>query len=164
MHYNYLSILCIIVHFIVYSNLYQTLAADDVLMEKIVVTGTTFPVSISEFPSEITVIDQQLIRSSHAKNISELLRTVPGVFIDQQGGRGGISSIYLRGADPNFTLILLDGVKLNDPNNSRGGSFDLSTLSTDNVERIEIVKGPQSAVYGSDAIAGVVRLTAVTAY
>jgi len=158
MHYNYLSILCIIIQFIGYSNLCQTLAADDVLMEKIVVTGTTFPVSISEFPSEITVIDQQLIKSSHAKNISELLRTVPGVFIDQQGGRGGISSIYLRGADPNFTLILLDGVKLNDPNNSRGGSFDLSTLSTDNVEKIEIVKGPQSAVYGSDAIAGVVNI------
>jgi len=158
MRYNYPSLLINIVILIVYSNSYQALAGDDVLMEKIVVTGTTFPVSISEFPSDITVIDQQLIKSSHAKNVSELLRTVPGVFIDQQGGRGGISSIYLRGADPNFTLILLDGVKLNDPNNSRGGSFDLSTLSTDNVEKIEIVKGPQSAVYGSDAIAGVINI------
>ncbi len=132
--------------------------ADENVMERVVVTGTTVPVSISEFPSDITVIDQQYIESSHARSVSELLMTVPGIFVDQPGGRGGISSVYLRGADPNFTLILLDGVKLNDPNNSRGGSFDLSTLGTDNVERIEVIKGPQSAVYGSDAIAGVINI------
>jgi len=137
---------------------YNSFANDDELMDKIVVTGTTIPVSVTEFPSNITVIDRKLIDSSHSRNVSELLRTVPGVFVDQPGGRGGVSSIYLRGADPNFTLILLDGVKLNDPNNSRGGSFDLSTLGTDNIERIEIVKGPQSAVYGSDAIAGVINI------
>lgn len=127
-------------------------------MEKVVVTGTTIPVSITEFPSDITIIDQEYIESSHAADVSELLKTVPGVFVDQAGGRGGVSSLYLRGADPNFTLILLDGIKLNDPNNSRGGSFDLSTLGTDNIERIEIVKGPQSAVYGSDALAGVINI------
>ena len=139
-----------------------TVFSDDDLLDTVVVTGTTIPVSISDFSSDITVIDQDYINSSKAKNVSELLRTVPGVFVDSQGGRGGISSIYIRGGDPNFTLILLDGIKLNDPNNSRGGSFDLSTLGTDNIERIEVVKGPQSAVYGSDAIAGVVNIITKT--
>ncbi len=146
----------LIYFFLFYSH--NCLATDEDLMEKVVVTGTTIPVSASEFPTDITIIDRKLIDSSHARDVSVLLKTVPGVFVDQPGGRGGISSVYLRGADPNFTLILLDGVKLNDPNNSRGGSFDLSTLGTDNIERIEIVKGPQSAVYGSDAIAGVINI------
>jgi len=137
---------------------FNSVASDDEYLDKVVVTGTSIPVNITEFPSDITVIDHKYIESSHARDVSELLKTVPGVFVDQAGGRGGISSIYLRGADPNFTLILLDGVKLNDPNNSRGGSFDLSTLGTDNIERIEIIKGPQSAVYGSDAIAGVINI------
>jgi len=137
---------------------FDSVASDDEYLDKVVVTGTSIPVNITEFPSDVTVIDHQYIESSHARDVSELLKAVPGVFVDQAGGRGGVSSIYLRGADPNFTLILLDGVKLNDPNNSRGGSFDLSTLGTENIERIEIVKGPQSAVYGSDAIAGVVNI------
>ena len=139
-----------------------TVLGDENVMERVVVTGTTVPVLISEFPSDFTVIDQQFIESSHARSVSELLMTVPGVFVDQPGGRGGTSSVYIRGADPNFTLILLDGVKLNDPNNSRGGSFDLSTLGTDNIERIEVIKGPQSAVYGSDAIAGVINIITKT--
>lgn len=139
-----------------------TVSGDEDVMERVVVTGTTVPVSISEFPTDITVIDRNYIESSHARSVSELLTAVPGVFVDQPGGRGGISTVYLRGADPNFTLILLDGVKLNDPNNSRGGSFDLSTLGTDNIERIEVIKGPQSAVYGSDAIAGVINIITKT--
>ncbi|MGI9535157.1 MAG: TonB-dependent receptor plug domain-containing protein, partial [Thermodesulfobacteriota bacterium] len=127
-------------------------------LSPVVVTGTTIPTNLLSFPSDITVIDKKIIESSHAESISELLRVVPGIFVDQRGGRGGFSSVYIRGADPNFTLVLLDGVKLNDPNNSRGGSFDLSTISTDNIERIEIIKGPQSAVYGSDALAGVINI------
>jgi len=127
-------------------------------LNPVVVTGSTIPSNILSFPSDITVIDKEIIQSSHAQDISELIELVPGIFVDQQGGRGGISSVYIRGADPNFTLILLDGVKLNDPNNSRGGSFDLSTISTDNVERIEIIKGPKSSVYGSEAIAGVINI------
>ncbi len=64
----------------------------------------------------------------------------------------------IRSADPNFTLVLIDGVKVNDPNNSRGGLFDLSTLSPDNVERIEIATGPLSSMYGSDALDGVIHI------
>ena len=87
-----------------------------------------------------------------------LLRRVPGVHIGQPGSRGGRASIYTRGLDPNHTLILIDGVRMNDPTNNRGGSFDLSTLDPAGVERIEISRGSISAVHGSDAIAGVVNI------
>ena len=95
-------------------------------------TGTTIPSSLLTFPFGITVIDKKIIESPHAENVSELIRLVHGIFVDQQGGRGGISSVYIRGADPNFTLVLLNGVKLNDPNNSRGGrlTFPQSVLTT----------------------------------
>jgi outer membrane cobalamin receptor len=66
--------------------------------------------------------------------------------------------VYVRGSDPNFTAVLIDGIKVNDPTNSHGGSFDFSTLSTDNIERIEVVRGPLSAVYGSDALGGVINI------
>ncbi|OEU82241.1 MAG: hypothetical protein BA865_08760 [Desulfobacterales bacterium S5133MH4] len=88
----------------------------------------------------------------------DLLRQVPGLHVDQIGGRGGGSSVYLRGSDPNFTLVLIDGVKVNDPTNARGGSFDFATLNVQNIERIEIVRGPLSSVHGSDAMAGVINI------
>ena len=81
-----------------------------------------------------------------------------GVHIDQVGGRGGTGSLYLRGADPNYTLVLVDGVRVNDPTNARGGSFDFSTFDIADVERVEIARGPYSAVYGGDALAGVVNI------
>ena len=78
--------------------------------------------------------------------------------MDQVGGRGGTGSLYVRGADPNYTLVLVDGVRVNDPTNARGGSFDFSTLDVADVERVEIARGPYSAVYGGDALAGVVNI------
>ena len=74
------------------------------------------------------------------------------------GGRSGLSSLYIRGSDPNYTMVLLDGVPLNDPTNQRGGSVDLSSLTPERIERIEIVKGPASVFYGSDAMAGAVNI------
>ena len=78
--------------------------------------------------------------------------------MDQVGGRGGTGSLYVRGADPNYTLVLIDGVRVNDPTNARGGSFDFSTLDVADVERVEIARGPYSAVYGGDALAGVINI------
>jgi outer membrane cobalamin receptor len=73
------------------------------------------------------------------------------------GGRSGISSLYLRGADPNFTLMMLDGIPMNDSTNQRGGSVDLSSIPLDQIDRIEIVRGPLSAFYGSEAMAGAIN-------
>jgi outer membrane cobalamin receptor len=80
------------------------------------------------------------------------------VHIDQVGGRGGTGSLYLRGADPNYTLVLVNGVRVNDPTNARGGSFDFSTFDVDDIERIEVARGPYSAVFGGDALAGVINI------
>lgn len=77
--------------------------------------------------------------------------------VQQAGGRGSVVSLFIRGAKPNFTLVLINGVKVNDPTNTRGGSFDVSTLSLDDIVRVELVRGPASAVYGSDAVGGVIN-------
>src|SRR5712691_6352762 len=127
-------------------------------LEPVVVTATVAPTPLGRTTAPVTVISREQIEAQQATSVTELLRQVPGVHIDQAGGRGGISSVYVRGSDPNFTVVLLDGVKVNDPTNSRGGSFDFSTLSTDNIERIEIVRGPLSAIYGSDALGGVINI------
>lgn len=127
-------------------------------LEPVVVTGTVSPTPLSHTPASVTVLFRDQIAAQQAESVSALLRHVPGLHIDQAGGRGSVSSVYLRGGDPNFTVVLLDGIKVNDPTNSRGGSFDFSTLSTDNIERIEIGRGPLSALYGSDAMSGVINI------
>jgi outer membrane cobalamin receptor len=127
-------------------------------LDPVVVTATVVPTRLSQTTASVTVISRQQIEAQQAVSVTDLLRQVPGLHIDQPGARGSVSSVYLRGGDPNFTLVLIDGLKVNDPTNSRGGSFDFSTLSTDNIERIEIVRGPLSSVYGSDAISGVINI------
>jgi len=127
-------------------------------LEPVIVTATVAPTPLDQTTAPVTIISREQIAAQQATSVTELLRQVPGVHIDQAGARGGISSVYVRGSDPNFTVVLIDGVKVNDPTNSRGGSFDFSTLSTDNIERIEIVRGPLSAVYGSGALGGVINI------
>jgi outer membrane cobalamin receptor len=127
-------------------------------LEPLVVTGTVTPVPLSQSTASVTVISREQIAAQQTASVTEVLRQVPGLHIDQPGARGSVSLVYLRGGGPSFTLVLIDGVKVNDPTNGRGGSFDFSTLNTDNIERIEIVRGPLSAVYGSDAISGVIHI------
>jgi outer membrane cobalamin receptor len=127
-------------------------------LEPMVITATLTPTPLSRTTASVTVISREQIAAQQAESVTALLRQIPGVHIDQPGARGSISSIYLRGGDPSFTQVLIDGVKVNDPTNNRGGSFDFSTLNTDHIERIEIVRGPLSAVYGSDALSGVINI------
>ena len=131
---------------------------ETVELEPVVVTGTFIPTPLAQSPAGPTVITREEIEARQESGVTELLRQVPGLHIDQAGGRGSVSSVYLRGGDPNYTVVLMDGVRVNDPTNSRGGSFDFSTLGTDNIERIEIVRGPLSSVYGSDAMTGVIHI------
>jgi len=127
-------------------------------LEPVVVTATAIPTSISNTTASVTVITEDQIEAQEAVSVLELLEQVPGLYVDTNGSFGGVSSVYIRGGDPNFTVVLIDGVKVNDPTNSRGGSFDFSTLGTDNIERIEIVRSPLSALYGSDALSGVINI------
>ncbi len=126
--------------------------------DRIVVTGSRVSDILDELSNSTTVVTLAEIEAHNAPSVLDLLRTVPGLQVTQPGGRGGVANVFVRGGEPNFTMVLLDGVRMNDPNNTRGGSYDFSTLNVDDIERIEIVRGPQSAVYGSDALSGVVNI------
>lgn len=131
-------------------------AADDA--DNIVVTGTRTTDILTEVPYAASVIYLEEIEARNKASVADLLRNQPGIHVTQPSGQGGVARIFVRGADLEMTMILLDGVRVNDPNDSRGSAFDFSTVNLNDVERIEIVRGPQSAVYGSDALAGVINI------
>ena len=141
---------------------YSTLLAEEQdpieKLDPIVITATTSPTRLSQAPAAMTIITRDEIAQQQANRLSTILQQVPGVFVDEMGGRGGMSSISIRGGDPNFTLIMIDGIPINDPSNSRGGSVNLSALTPERVERVEIVRGPVSVIYGSDAMAGAINI------
>jgi vitamin B12 transporter len=113
--------------------------------------------SASESGSSVSVITREQMERSGQSSVAEVLRGELGVDVVRQGGPGGLSSVFLRGANSQHTKVLLDGIPLNDPSNA-ARLFDFSNLTIDNIERIEVLRGPQSMVYGSDAIGGVVSI------
>jgi vitamin B12 transporter len=125
--------------------------------DTVVVTASRLSSSLATTPASATVITREDIEALAPSNAVDLLRSTPGIHIDQPGGLGGVSSIYLRGAEANYTRILIDGVQVNDPTNTRGGSFDVSSIDVSGLERVEIIRGAQSAVYGADSIAGTIN-------
>src|SRR5689334_22133318 len=125
---------------------------------EIVVTGSRVATDPADLAANVTVLKREEFDVEKPTQLADLLRRVAGVHVDEVGGRGGTGSLYLRGADPNYTLVLVDGVRVNDPTNARGGSFDLSALDIADVERVEVARGPYSAVYGGDALAGVINI------
>lgn len=127
-------------------------------LDPVVVTATALPTNQSQTPIQTQVFKRMDFDMQQPNRLGTLLQQTPGVFVDEMGGRSGLSSLYIRGSDPNYTMVLLDGVPLNDPTNQRGGSVDLSSLTPERIERIEIVKGPASVFYGSDAMAGAVNI------
>lgn len=110
------------------------------------------PVQLRETSQGVSVIGEKEISARNAASAVELFQQIPGIQIDQVGNAGGQGNIYLRGSEPNHTLILIDGVRLNDPTNNRGGGYDLSSLDPSGIERIEIIRGAGSALYGADAM------------
>ena len=125
---------------------------------EVVVTGSRVATTPEKIAANVTVLEREDFDVEKPGKLADLLRRVAGVHVDQVGGRGGTGSVYVRGADPNYTLVLIDGVRVNDPTNARGGSFDLSALDMADVERVEVARGPYSAVYGGDALAGVINI------
>jgi outer membrane cobalamin receptor len=126
--------------------------------QDLVVTVSSQALPISASASSVTIIPDQQIRDSGTQNVADILRQVPFLHMQRAGGEGGLTTVYIRGAKENLVMVMIDGVPVNDITNTLGGSFDFSTLSTDNVERIEIVRGPMSALYGSEAVAGVINI------
>ena len=125
---------------------------------QIVVTGSRVATAPDDIAANVTVLERADFDVEKPAMLADVLRRVAGLHVDSVGGRGGTGSVYVRGADPNYTLVLVDGVRVNDPTNARGGSFDFSTLDVADVERVEIARGPYSAIYGGDALAGVIHI------
>ncbi len=123
-------------------------------LEQVVVTATRTEVPVAELGVSATVITAEEVQRRQTTDVLELLRDVVGLSVVQNGSRGGLTELYPRGGESNFTLVLIDGVQANEA----GGGFDFSSLTTDNIERIEVIRGPQSALYGSDAMGGVVHI------
>ncbi len=131
---------------------------EETRIENIIVTGSREPYAANQLPATVDWFDAEDIRVQRPSAMLEMLRHRAGLHIDQPGARGGRSSVYTRGLDPNHTIVMIDGIPLNDENNARGGSFDLATLSSIDIDRVEIIRGPASAVHGSAAIAGAINL------
>lgn len=127
---------------------------DTARIDPVVVTATRTPLAIGDLPASVTILHGADLRARGITSVSEALRDVPGVAIARSGSFGAVTSVFVRGGQSNYTRVLIDGVPVNLP----GGSFDWSTLTTDNVERIEVVRGPSSVVWGSDAVTGVVNV------
>jgi vitamin B12 transporter len=126
--------------------------------EPVVVEATRIPTELDKTGTAVTVITEADIEAAGDRTVTDTLRRVPGVDISQQGGPGTQSSVFLRGANAEHTLVVVDGVEVNDPS-SPAGSFNFGGLTASNIEKIEILRGPQSTLYGSDAIGGVISIT-----
>jgi len=121
----------------------------------VTVTAAATPVAEAQIGAPVTVVDASTIESLGNTDLLEPLRTVPGAAVVQTGARGGTTSLFIRGGSSNFNKILIDGV----PANDIGGAFDFADVSTTGIERVEVLRGSNSVIYGSDAMTGVVNIT-----
>lgn len=126
-------------------------------LNEVVVSATRTETPYYTIASSISVITSNEIFNKQYNSVVEVLREIPGITIIQQGGPGKLANLFMRGANPNHVLVFIDGTEMNDPS-SPNNAFDFSALSTYDIDRIEVIRGPQSTLYGSDAIAGVVSI------
>ncbi|MES2307148.1 MAG: TonB-dependent receptor [Gemmatimonadota bacterium] len=134
--------------------LHAQVARDTTRLRDLVVTATRAPTTVHVTPAATTVIRGEDLRARGITFVSDALREVPGMMLVQTGSYGAVSALFLRGGEGDYVKFLLDGVTLNQP----GGGFNLANLTTDDLDRIEIVRGPASVLYGADAMSGVVQL------
>ncbi len=121
-----------------------------------VVSASRIPVLSEAVGSAVTVITAEELERRQVRVVSDVLRDVPGLAVSRSGGVGTFTQVRIRGAEANQTLVIIDGVEVNNP--AGGSEFDLATLLANDIERIEVLRGPQSALYGSDAIGGVINI------
>jgi vitamin B12 transporter len=138
------------------SAVFGTASAASRAPETIVVTASRIPVPLSAVGSSITVIDREQIERRESTFAVDLLRNVPGVAISQSGSIGSQTQLRMRGAEANQVLVLIDGIEANDPTGN--AEFAFENLGTWDIDRIEVVRGAQSGLWGSDALAGVINV------
>lgn len=133
----------------------QAQTSDDSAPEEIIVAANRIEQSLSTVLAATTIIDKETIRQSQAQNLAGLLAGVPGMQFSPAGGQGAQTSLFMRGTESDHTLILVDGVQMT---TNSGPAGRLEFIPLDQIERIEIVRGPRSSVYGSEAIGGVINI------
>jgi vitamin B12 transporter len=121
---------------------------------RVLVTGQTSPIISEQSPAPSSILTSEQIAQRQAVSLSELLQFSPGVAVGRTGPFGGTASLFLNGGNSDFTKVLVDGTPINPP----GSAVDFSSLTTENIEKVEIVRGAESAIYGSDAVSGIVQL------
>src|SRR3954462_1202670 len=129
-------------------------SADTTRLGTVVISASEVPRPAASLWQAVTVLSGNDLRARGITRVSDALREVPGATLVQSGSYGAITSLFLRGGESRYTKVLIDGVAVNAP----GGSFDFSHLTTDNIDRIEIVRGPASVLYGADAVTGIVQI------
>ena len=132
----------------------HAVAADS---DSIIVTATRVPLTLDEVPSSIAVLDKAAIDRAQDIGVTELLLRTPGISMSRNGGYGTSTSLRIRGGESEHTVAVIDGVKLNDPS-STGGGFNFTNLLAGDISRIEVLRGPQSILWGSQAIGGGVNI------
>ncbi len=120
------------------------------------VTANRLDTPTAEVGSALTIVTGEELEQRQTRVLSDVLRTVPGVAVNRTGPMGAQTQVRIRGAENNQTLVIIDGIEVNDP--ASGSEYDFANLLTGDVERIEVLRGPQSALYGSDAIGGVINI------
>ncbi len=136
----------------------QDAAQSPQVLPQIVVSATTVPTPADQVANAVTVITADDIKREQIRTVPDALRTVPGLNVVQTGGPGGQTAVFMRGTNSNHVKVLIDGIDAGDPSVT-AGAFDFAHLLTGDIERIEILRGPQSGLYGSDAIGGVISIT-----
>lgn len=127
---------------------------DTVELNPVVVTATRIPTRAGDVPIAVTVVTGAQLEARGIRTVADALRSVPGASVVPTDAYGSVTSVFVRGGQSAYVKVLIDGV----PQNAPGGYYDFANLTTDNVERIEVVRGPASVLYGSDAVTGVVQL------
>ena len=125
------------------------------LAEQVVVSSTGTPTLETQIGASVSVVDRFDLENQHQLNVADALRTLPGLQIAQTGQRGGTISLFVRGGNSDFNKVLIDGI----PANDIGGAFQFGDLSSTGVDQVEILRGPNSVLYGPDAIASVINVT-----
>src|SRR3982751_5124559 len=123
--------------------------------ESVIVSATRFDVPLDQSPSSVSVITSQDIEHKQIQRVSDALREPPGVSVVQTGTAGQLTSVFIRGLRSEHTQVLLDGIPINQ---GLQGAFNFADLTTDDIDRIEVVRGPQSTIYGPRALAGVIQI------
>src|SRR5216117_3234097 len=124
-------------------------------MESVVVSATRFDIPLDQSPASVSVIDSEDFEQKQIERASDALREVPGLAVVQTGTAGQLTSVFIRGLRSEHTQVLLDGIPINQ---GLQGAFNFADLTTDDIDRIEVVRGPQSTLYGPRALAGVIQI------